>query len=179
MDPVGFSLENFDAVGAWRTRDGGTRGSAIDASGQLVDGTPINGVVELRKALLREPQTFGGLRHDGAFIYNAPAKSIPGELAALPATARAFRVDAAGIAAKEKCGLEAAMLGALCSALAFIDTEAVLETFRGNLEASRSGTVEASVNAFRRGAKEVEALDGVGERRLAPDGPVRCPVQHR
>jgi mono/diheme cytochrome c family protein len=58
IDPAGLALENFDAVGAWRTRDGGTRGSAIDASGQLVDGTPINGVVELRKALLREPQTF-------------------------------------------------------------------------------------------------------------------------
>ena len=56
MDPVGLALENFDAVGAWRTRDGGTRGTPIDASGQLVDGTTIDGVVELRQALLREPR---------------------------------------------------------------------------------------------------------------------------
>jgi hypothetical protein len=58
MDPAGLALENFDGVGAWRTRDGGTRGGPVDASGQLVDGTSINGVVELRKALLREPETF-------------------------------------------------------------------------------------------------------------------------
>jgi len=58
IDPAGLALENFDAIGAWRTRDGGTRGTPVDASGQLVDGTKINGVVELRQALLREPQTF-------------------------------------------------------------------------------------------------------------------------
>ena len=45
-------------MGAWRTRDGGTRGTPVDASGQLVDGTTINGVVELRQALLRQPDTF-------------------------------------------------------------------------------------------------------------------------
>jgi hypothetical protein len=58
IDPAGLALENFDAVGAWRTRDGGTRGTLVDATGQLVDGTQINGVVELRAALLREPETF-------------------------------------------------------------------------------------------------------------------------
>jgi hypothetical protein len=58
IDPAGLALENFDAVGAWRTKDGGTRGAPVDASGQLVDGTQINGVIELRKALLREPETF-------------------------------------------------------------------------------------------------------------------------
>ena len=58
IDPAGLALENFDATGAWRTRDGGTRGAEVDASGQLVDGTRINGVVELRQALLREPATF-------------------------------------------------------------------------------------------------------------------------
>jgi len=58
IDPAGLALENFDAVGGWRTRDGGTRGTPIDASGQLVDGTPINGVVELRAALTRDPNVF-------------------------------------------------------------------------------------------------------------------------
>jgi mono/diheme cytochrome c family protein len=55
MDPLGFALENFDAVGAWRTSDDGT---PIDASGQLADGTAIDGVVSLRRALLRRPETF-------------------------------------------------------------------------------------------------------------------------
>jgi mono/diheme cytochrome c family protein len=55
MDPLGFALENFDAVGAWRNAD---EGAPIDASGQLADGTRIDGVVSLRQALLKRPDTF-------------------------------------------------------------------------------------------------------------------------
>jgi mono/diheme cytochrome c family protein len=55
MDPVGFALENFDAVGAWRTRE---PGGPIDASGQLADGTQVNGVVTLRNAILEKPDLF-------------------------------------------------------------------------------------------------------------------------
>ena len=69
IDPAGLALENFDAVGAWRTRDGGTRGTPVDASGQLVDGTRINGVVELRQALLREPETFVGTLTEKLLTY--------------------------------------------------------------------------------------------------------------
>src|SRR5262245_9956380 len=61
MDPIGLSLENFDAVGAWRSRDGdtvSTQGTAIDANGQLLDGTKVDGVVTLRKALVRQPEIF-------------------------------------------------------------------------------------------------------------------------
>jgi mono/diheme cytochrome c family protein len=58
LDPIGFALENFDAVGAWRTRDGGTLGDEIDVSGQLVDGTKVDGAVALRQALNREPEVF-------------------------------------------------------------------------------------------------------------------------
>jgi hypothetical protein len=58
LDPIGLALENFDAVGAWRTKDGGTLGETIDASGELVDGTKVDGVVELRQALMREPAVF-------------------------------------------------------------------------------------------------------------------------
>jgi hypothetical protein len=60
MDPIGLSLENFDAVGAWRTRDGGTLGSPINASGELLDGTKVDGVVTLRQALIRNPEIFVG-----------------------------------------------------------------------------------------------------------------------
>ena len=55
MDPIGFSLENFDAVGKWRTRDGG---STIDASGELVDGTKVNGPDSLRDGLLHYSDQF-------------------------------------------------------------------------------------------------------------------------
>jgi hypothetical protein len=60
MDPIGLAMENFDAVGSWRTREGGTHGTSIDASGVLLDGTKVDGIVSLRKALLRNPEIFVG-----------------------------------------------------------------------------------------------------------------------
>ncbi len=57
MDPIGFSLENFDGVGAWRTKDGDA-GTAIDTSVELFDGTKINGPIGLRQWVLRHPDTF-------------------------------------------------------------------------------------------------------------------------
>ena len=55
MDPLGFALENFDATGAWRDRDR-YAGEAIDASGELPDGTPLDGPDALREALLGHPE---------------------------------------------------------------------------------------------------------------------------
>jgi len=55
MDPLGLSLENFDAIGQWRTTDAC---SAIDASGVLLDGTKINGPRELRQALVAKKTQF-------------------------------------------------------------------------------------------------------------------------
>jgi mono/diheme cytochrome c family protein len=55
MDPIGFTLENFDLVGRWRTRDGD---APIDATSQLFDGTPLDGPVSLRKALLARSEVF-------------------------------------------------------------------------------------------------------------------------
>ena len=49
IDPIGLALENFDVTGAWRTKDGGAR---VDSSGELYDGTPIDGSLGLRDALL-------------------------------------------------------------------------------------------------------------------------------
>jgi len=55
MDPIGFSLENFDLIGTWRATEGG---SPIDASGQLVDGTKLDGPASLRRALLSRSDVF-------------------------------------------------------------------------------------------------------------------------
>jgi hypothetical protein len=55
MDPIGFALENFDLVGTWRDVDGK---STVDASGQLVDGTTLNGPADLRQALLSRSDAF-------------------------------------------------------------------------------------------------------------------------
>jgi mono/diheme cytochrome c family protein len=66
MDPIGFALENFDAVGAWRTHE---PAGPIDASGQLSDGTKVEGVVTLRQALLSRPQVFVGTMTEKLLIY--------------------------------------------------------------------------------------------------------------
>ena len=55
MDPLGFSLENFDATGRWRVKE---VAGVVDASGQLADGTPVDGPVALRKAILKHPEQF-------------------------------------------------------------------------------------------------------------------------
>ena len=57
MDPVGFALENYDAVGRWRDADGGV---PVDATATLFDGTAVDGVDELEAALLRRPELFVG-----------------------------------------------------------------------------------------------------------------------
>jgi hypothetical protein len=55
MDPIGFSLENFDLVGKWRQLD---EKSPIDATGELVDGTKLDGPASLRRALLGRSDAF-------------------------------------------------------------------------------------------------------------------------
>ena len=55
FEPIGFALENFDAVGAWRTQD---EGLPIDATGVLVDGTKVDGVASLRDVLVRYSDQF-------------------------------------------------------------------------------------------------------------------------
>jgi hypothetical protein len=52
MDPLGFALENFDAIGRWRTTSG-VGNTPVDASGELPDGTRFHGPAELRELLLR------------------------------------------------------------------------------------------------------------------------------
>ena len=53
--PLGYALENFDPLGRWRTHD---QAGPVDVSGSFVDGTPTNGVIEMRQALLQRPDAF-------------------------------------------------------------------------------------------------------------------------
>jgi hypothetical protein len=66
MDSIGFAMENFDAVGAWRSRDAG---QPIDATGVLADGTKVDGVVTLRNALVSRPELFAGTLTRKLLIY--------------------------------------------------------------------------------------------------------------
>jgi hypothetical protein len=58
MDPIGFSLENFDAVGQWRTTD---EGAKIDPAGVMFNGSKIDGPVALRNILTAKPEIFASV----------------------------------------------------------------------------------------------------------------------
>src|SRR6185503_12239144 len=66
MDPIGFALENFDQIGKWREVDGGV---PVNASGTLVDGTPLNGPASLRQALLGRREAFVGATTEKLLTY--------------------------------------------------------------------------------------------------------------
>jgi hypothetical protein len=66
MDPIGLALENFDAVGAWRAREAA---GPIDVSGELADGTKVNGVVDLRNSIVTRPEMFAGTLTEKLLIY--------------------------------------------------------------------------------------------------------------
>ncbi len=121
-------------------------------------------VAVFHAALLRMPATFAGLRADGTFIYNAaPKADLAEELAKLPRTARVLRVDALGIAMKEKSRPNAVLLGTLCGAFPFLNSEQVLEALTDEFKDKNPAAVACNESAFKRGAAEFEAVEGVGE----------------
>jgi hypothetical protein len=67
LDPLGFALENFDAIGQWQDRT--VDGLPIDAAGILADGTAVDGPVELRAALLAKPEIFARTVAEKLMIY--------------------------------------------------------------------------------------------------------------
>ncbi len=66
MDPIGFSLENFDALGQWRTTDEGVK---IDPSGTLFNGAKVDGPASLRQMLTSRPEVFVGVLIEKMLTY--------------------------------------------------------------------------------------------------------------
>ena len=66
MDPIGFSLENFDAVGQWRTTD---EGSKIDPAGVMFNGAKVDGPVALREILMAKPEIFASVFAEKLMTY--------------------------------------------------------------------------------------------------------------
>jgi len=66
IDPLGLALENFDATGAWRIKDNGV---PVDASGELYDGTPLDGPAGLRQALMKYQNVFLGSFTESLMTY--------------------------------------------------------------------------------------------------------------
>jgi hypothetical protein len=76
IDPIGFALENYDAVGRWREFDGEDK---IDAQGMLPDGTKISGVGDLQAGLLKRPEMFVGTLTEKLLIYALGRGIEPGD----------------------------------------------------------------------------------------------------
>jgi mono/diheme cytochrome c family protein len=86
MDPIGLALENFDAVGHWRTVD---EGVTIDPASQLVDGTPIAGPVDLRKALLDRSEALVASLTEKLLMYGVGRETTYADMPAVRAIMRA------------------------------------------------------------------------------------------
>ena len=86
--PLGYALENFDPIGRWRTRD---QAGPIDASGTFVDGTPTNGVVELRNVLLQRPDAFRTTITEQLLVY-ASGNPVTGSSTAPDTLVRARQI---------------------------------------------------------------------------------------
>jgi mono/diheme cytochrome c family protein len=80
MDPVGFSLENFDLVGKWRDMDGKT---PIDATAEMVDGTKLDGPASLRRALLNRSDMFVSVATEKLMTYATGRAVTPYDMPAI------------------------------------------------------------------------------------------------
>jgi hypothetical protein len=90
MDPVGFALENFDAIGRWRTTDDGV---TIDPSGTLFNGVNIGGAAALRSMIASQPETFVGVFTERLMTY-ALGRGLT--YTDMPAVRRIVRASSAG-----------------------------------------------------------------------------------
>ena len=90
MDPPGFALENFDAIGRWRETD---VGRPVDARGMLADGTEVDGPAELREAILERPDVFVRTLTQKLMTYALARGLGPEDMPAVRAIVRAAADD--------------------------------------------------------------------------------------
>ena len=117
MDPIGLSLENFDHTGKWRTEDAKV---PIDASGQLVDGTRLDGPATLRRALLERGDVFATVAVEKMLTY-AVGRAVRHQ--DMPAVRSVVRE-----AARDKYRFSSLVLGVVSSAPFQMRTKAQQET---------------------------------------------------
>jgi Protein of unknown function (DUF1592)/Protein of unknown function (DUF1588)/Protein of unknown function (DUF1587)/Protein of unknown function (DUF1595)/Protein of unknown function (DUF1585) len=85
MDPIGFALENYDVVGVWRTHDSGFQ---IDASGEMFDGSKLNGPASLREAILGHSDMFLQTFTENLLSYGIGRVLEPSDMPAVRAIAK-------------------------------------------------------------------------------------------
>jgi hypothetical protein len=90
IDPIGLTLENFDHTGKWRTEDARL---PIDATGQLTDGTKLDGPGSLRAALLARSDVFVTVLAEKLLTYAAGRAMRPEDMPAVRAIVRGAAAD--------------------------------------------------------------------------------------
>jgi hypothetical protein len=90
MDPIGLTLENFDHTGKWRTVEAKM---PIDATGQLTDGTQLNGPESLRRALLARSDVFVTVLAEKMLSYSTGRAMRPQDMPAVRSIARGATAD--------------------------------------------------------------------------------------
>ena len=105
MDPLGFALDNFDAVGGWRTEESGL---PINSHGVLADGNEVDGVVSLRKALLKKPEVFVSTFVEKLMVYALGRGIAPSDMREVRSIVRET--------AEDEYKLESLILGVIDSA---------------------------------------------------------------
>jgi hypothetical protein len=88
MDPIGLALENYDGIGVWRRNDSGVK---IDATGELFDGSKLDGPLSLRQAILKHSDAFIGSFTESLLAYGMGRVLEPFDMPAV----RAIEKDAA------------------------------------------------------------------------------------
>jgi hypothetical protein len=81
LDPIGFTMENFSAIGAWRERENGLNSPLIDASGRLLGSPEVTkGPVQLRNVLMQQPETFVSTVAEKLMIYALGRGMVPADM---------------------------------------------------------------------------------------------------
>lgn len=119
-------------------------------------------IVVFHGVLLEQDVTLAGMKSNGILIFNGAPGEQHDNLAQLPASTRVFRIDAMNIAIEERSRPNAVMLGALCAAVPFLDSEIILTALTEKFVHRNPQAAAANSRAFLRGAKEVEQLVDVG-----------------
>ncbi len=120
-------------------------------------------IVVFHGALMKQDITIAGMKDSGILIYNGAAGEVPEILERVPAGTRIIRIDATNIAIEELSRPNAVLLGTLTAMAPFLDADIVLNTLTEKFAVRNPQAAASNERAFKRGAQEFEALEGIGK----------------
>lgn len=120
-------------------------------------------IVVFHDALVKQDITLAGMKESGVLIYNGAPGDVPATLEQVPKGARIFRIDATNIAVQELSRPNAVLLGTLTTVVPFLAGDILLKALTEKFAKRNPQAAAANERAFKRGAEEFEALEGVGK----------------